>query len=128
LTCVSSKGNRSERIWTQGFRIDVASSKIANRDRLVSKAFQRHFQDLIEDGYMSHVKDNEGGKPNIYKVESLNQIGSDPYRIKLPFQMDIDGNATELDDIESLKDSSEALELVASVINEHSSRNTQRLM
>jgi predicted transcriptional regulator len=126
LTCVSSKGNRSERIWTQGFRIDVASSKIANRDRLVSKAFQRHFQDLIEDGYMSHVKDNEGGKPNIYKVESLNQIGSDPYRIKLPFQMDIDGNATELDDIESLKDSSEALELVASVINEHSSRNNHR--
>ncbi len=123
LTCVSTKGKRLERVWSQAFRIDVASSKAANRDRLVSKAFQRHFQDLIEDGYMDHVKDKEGGKPNIYKVESLNQIGSDPYRLKLPFQMDVDGNAIELDDIESLKDSSEALELVASVINEHTRRN-----
>ncbi|MEY8241031.1 MAG: hypothetical protein RPT25_11845 [Cycloclasticus sp.] len=126
LTCVSTQNKRLERVWTQGFKIDVASSKIANRDRLISKAFQRHFQDLIEDGYMDHVKDREGGKPNIYKVESLNQIGSDPFRLKLPFEMDVDGNAIELDDIESLKDSSEALELISSVINEQSRRDNHR--
>jgi hypothetical protein len=123
LTCVSTQNKRLGRLWTQAFRLNVASSKIANRDRLVSKAFQRHFQDLIEDGYMDHVKDKEGGKPNIYKVESLNQIGSEPYRIKLAFEMDVDGKALDTDDIEGLKDSSEALELIASEINAQSRRN-----
>lgn len=123
LTCVSTQKKRLGKLWTQGFRLDVASSKVANRDRLVSKAFQRHFQDLIEDGYMDHVKDKEGGKPNIYKVESLNQIGSEPYRIKLEFEMDVDGKAIDTDDIEDLKESSEALELIASQINTHSRRN-----
>ena len=123
LTCVSTQNKRLARLWTQGFSLDVASNKVANRDRLVSKAFQRHFQDLIEDGYMDHVKDKEGGKPNIYKVESLNQIGNEPYRMKLAFEMDIDGVAIETDDIDSLNDSSEALELIASKINAHSRRN-----
>lgn len=123
LTCVSTQNNRLGRLWTQGFKLDVASSKLANRDRLVSKAFQRHFQDLIEDGHMDHVKDKEGGKPNIYKVESLNQIGNEPYRMKLLFEMDVDGLAIETDDIDTLNDSSEALELIASEINDHSRRN-----
>ncbi|MDM7480723.1 MAG: hypothetical protein P3W96_001715 [Halomonas sp.] len=123
LTCVSTQNKRLGRLWTQGFKLDVASSKVANRDRLVSKAFQRHFQDLIEDGYMDHVKDKEGGKPNIYKVESLNQIGSEPYRIKLVFEMDVDGKAVDTNDIEGLKDSYEALELIASEINAKSRRN-----
>ncbi len=122
LTCVSTQKKRLAKEWTQGFRLDVASSKIANRDRLISKAFQRHFQDLIDDGYMDHIKDKEGGKPNIYKVESLNQIGSDPVRLKIGFEMDIDGNAIETDDLDELKDSSEALELVASVINKNARR------
>ena len=123
LTCVSTQNKRLGRLWTQAFRLNVASRKIANRDRLVSKAFQRHFQNLIEDGYMDHVKDKEGGKPNIYKVESLNQIGSEPYRIKLAFEIDVDGKAVETDDIDGLKDSSETLELIASEINAQSRRN-----
>lgn len=123
LTCVSTQKKSLGKLWTQGFRLNVASSKIANRDRLVSKAFQRHFQGLIEDGYMEHVKDKEGGKPNIYKVESLSQIGSKPYRIKLAFEMDVDGKAIDTEDIENLKDSSEALELIASEINAFSRRN-----
>lgn len=126
LTCVSKNGKRLEGTWAQGFRINVASSKIANRDRLVSKAFQRHFQELVEDGYMDHVKDREGGKPKIYKIESLNQIGTAPVRLKLVFEMDIDGVAIETSDIESLNDSSEALELVSSVINEYSRMNNHR--
>lgn len=123
LTCVSTQNKRLGRLWTQGFKLNVASRKIANRDRLVSKAFQRHFQSLIEDGYMDHVKDKEGGKPNIYKVESLNQIGSEPYRIKLAFEMDVDGFSIETDDIDDLNDSSEALELISSEINTHSRKN-----
>ena len=123
LTCVSTKNKRLRKVWTQGFRLDVASNKLANRDRLVSKAFQRHFQDLVEDGHMDHVKDQGGSKPNIYKVESLKQIGTDPVRLKLKFEMDIDGVAIETDDIENLKDSTEALELVASVINNYSRRD-----
>ena len=126
LTCVSSRNTRLGRVWTQGFSVDMSSSKIANRDRLVSKAFQRHFSDLIEDGYMDHVKDKEGGQPSIYKVESLNQIGKDPYRLKLTFEMDIDGAAIEIGDIDSLKDSSEALELIASIINDHSRKNNHK--
>jgi hypothetical protein len=123
LTCVSTQNKRLGRLWTQGFKLDVASSKVANRDRLVSKAFQRHFQDLIEDGYMDHVKDKEGGKPNIYKVESLNQIGYEPYRMTLEFEMDIDGLAIETGDIVDLNDSSEALELISSEINSNSRKN-----
>jgi hypothetical protein len=126
LTCVSSKNKRLEKLWTQAFTLDMPNSKVANRDRLVSKAFQRHFQDLIEDGYMDHLKDKEGGKPSIYKVESLNQVGKEPYRLKLVFEMDIDGTAIETDDIEEMKDSSEALELVASVINDSSRRNNHK--
>lgn len=126
LTCVSSKNKRLEKLWTQAFTLDMPNSKVANRDRLVSKAFQRHFQDLIEDGYMDHLKDKEGGKPSIYKVESLNQVGKEPYRLKLVFEMDIDGTAIETDDIEEMKDSSEALELVASVINDNSRRNNHK--
>lgn len=123
LTCVSTEKKRLDKLWTQSFRLDVASKKVANRDRLVSKAFQRHFQDLIDDGYMDHVRDKEGGKPKIYKVGSLNQIGSEPYRIKLAFEMDLDARAIETDDIDALNDSSEALELIASEINENSRRN-----
>lgn len=126
LTCVSTQNRRLAKLWTQGFRLNVASNKVANRDRLVSKAFQRHFQDLIEDGHMDHLKDLEGGKPNIYKVESLNQIGNEPYRIKLGFVMDVDGLAVETDDIDTLKDSSEALELIAYAINNHSRRNNHK--
>lgn len=126
LTCISSKNKRLEKLWTQAFTLDMPNSKVANRNRLVSKAFQRHFQDLIEDGYMDHLKDKEGGKPSIYKVESLNQVGKEPYRIKLAFEMDIDGVAIETDDIKEMKDSSEALELIASVINDNSRRNNHK--
>lgn len=119
LTCISNRNKGIGNGWVQGFRLNVANNKVANRDRLISKAFQRHFQDLIEDGYMDHVKDQSGGKPNIYKIESLRQIGADPIRLKLAFEMGADGTAIETDDIEVLNDSSEALELVSSVINEH---------
>lgn len=119
LSCVSSQQNRLPREWRFGYRLDVESQKISKRDKLISKAFQRHFQDLIEDGYMDHLKDDKGGKPNIYKVESLNQIGQEPVRLKLKFQLDVEGNAVECEDFTALRDSTEAHELITNSIYEH---------
>jgi predicted transcriptional regulator len=112
LSCVSTQNKRLPKEWGFGCRLEVMSQKTANRDKLISKAFQRHFQDFIEDGFMEHLKDEKGGKPNIYKVESLNPMGQDPLRLKLKFQLDLDGNAVESEDFESLKDSSEAHGLI----------------
>lgn len=118
LSCVSTQQKRLPKEWGFGCRLAVQSQKIAQRDKLISKAFQRHFQDLIEDGYMDHLKGNNGGKPNIYKVESLNLIGQEPVRLKLKFKLDTKGNAVESEDFEFLKDSSEAHELITEYLHQ----------
>jgi hypothetical protein len=126
LSCVSTQKKRLPKEWNFGCRLEVKSQKISNRDKLVSKAFQRHFQDFIEDGYMDHLKDDKGGKPNIYKVESLNAIGREPLRLKLKFKLDIEGNAVESEDFEALKDSSEAHELITEYLHQSRHSDNQR--
>lgn len=126
LSCVSTQNKRLPREWNFGCRLEVMSQKIANREKLISKAFQRHFQDFIEDGYMDHLKDEKGGKPNIYKVESLNPIGQEPLRLKLKFQVDVEGNAVESEDFESLKDSSEAHGLITEYLHQARHSNNHR--
>jgi predicted ArsR family transcriptional regulator len=118
LSCVSTQKNRLPKEWKFGCRLDVQSEKIAKRDKLISKAFQRHFQSLIEDGYMDHLKNEQGGKPNIYKVESLTPIGQEPLRLKLKFMLDIEGHAVESEDFEFLKDSTEAHELITEYLHQ----------
>ncbi|MEQ3653210.1 MAG: hypothetical protein ABNH33_07785, partial [Glaciecola sp.] len=118
LSCVSTQNKRLPKEWNFGCRLVVMSQKTANRDKLISKAFQRHFQDFIEYGYMEHLKDEKGGKPNIYKVESLNPIGQEPLRLKLKFQFDVEGNAVESEDFESLNDSSEAHGLITEYLHQ----------
>ncbi|MEY8214148.1 MAG: hypothetical protein RPR97_06635, partial [Colwellia sp.] len=123
LSCVSSQKNRLPREWNYGIKIEVVGNKIATRDKLISKAFQRHFQELIEDGYMDHVKGKDGNKPKIYKVESLNEVGMDPLRLKLKFCVDLEGNAIDVEDFDVLRDSSEALESISCAINKMVKRN-----
>ncbi len=126
LSCVSTQSKRLPKEWNFGCRLEVASEKIANRDKLISKAFQRHFQDFIEDGYMEHLKDDKGGKPNIYKVESLNPIGQEPLRLKLGFQLNAEGKAVDSGDFEYLKDSSEAHELITEYLHRIRHSNNHR--
>lgn len=126
LSCVSTQNKRLPKEWNFGCRIEVTSQKTANRDKLISRAFQRHFQDFIEDGYMEHLKGEKGGKPNIYKVESLNPIGQEPLRLKLKFQLDAEGKALDSEDFESLKDSSEAHELITEYLHRTRHSNNYR--
>lgn len=118
LSCVSTQNKRLPKEWNFGCRLEVISQKTANRDKLISKAFQRHFQDFIENGYMEHLKDEQGGKPNIYKVESLIPIGQEPLRLKLKFKLDVNGHAVESEDFESLKDSSEVHGLITEYLHQ----------
>ncbi|MCL1078426.1 hypothetical protein D5R81_11480 [Parashewanella spongiae] len=126
FSCVSTQNKRLPNEWGLGFRLELPSKKVANRDKLVSKAFQKHFQELIEDGYMEHMTGRSGGLPKIYKVESVKQIGAEPLRLKIPFTMDSNGKAQDLEDFDNLKDSTEALELIAATINTYTGRNNYR--
>ncbi|MBE8233621.1 MAG: hypothetical protein HAW67_07770 [Endozoicomonadaceae bacterium] len=125
-SCVSTQSRRLPNDWSLGFRLELPSQKVANRDKLISKAFQKHFQGLIEDGYLEHMKNRSGDLPKMYKVESVRQVGTEPLRLKIPFSMDSSGKALDIDDFENLKDSTEALELVAASINSYSGRNNCR--
>ncbi|KGJ89623.1 hypothetical protein [Colwellia psychrerythraea] len=103
FNCVSTHSRRLNDKWSCGIRIDAKSELIANRAKLAEKAFQKQFHALLDKEYITNVRESEGtGRPNIYKIDSLKQIGTEPFRVKFKFLMDNQGEAVEADEIEQL--------------------------
>lgn len=127
FNCVSTNNKRLNDKWTCGLRIDPKSESVANRSQLASKAFQRQFHALLDKEYITNVRESEGaGWPNVYKIDSLKQIGGEPFRIKLSFTMDEQGVAIDLDEIEQLDHDAVALEAVKQAIDKNRTRNNLR--
>ena len=127
FNCVSTSNKRLNDKWTCGLRIDAKSESVANRSQLARKAFQRQFHALLDKEYITNVRESEGaGRPNIYKIDSLKQIGTEPFRIKLSFTLDDQGVAIETDEIEQLDHDTAALEAVKQAIDNNRTSNNLR--
>ena len=124
FNCVSTQSRRLNDKWTCGLRINAKSELIANREKLAGKAFQRQFHTLLDQQLITNVRESEGAsRPNIYKIDSLKQIGTEPFRVKLRFFMDNQGVAIEDNDIESLDRDALALEAIEQAIDSNRNRN-----
>ena len=104
FNCVSTQKRRLNDKWTCGLRVDPKSEAVANRSQLASKAFQRQFHSLLDKEFITNVRESEGsGRPNIYKIDSLKQIGIEPFRVKIKFKMDNQGFDLDLDEVEQVR-------------------------
>lgn len=127
FNCVSTQNRRLNDKWTCGLRIEAKSESIANRAKLVGKSFQRQFHALLDKEDITNVREPEGGgRPNVYKIDSLKQIGTEPFRVKLCFSMNNQGVAIETDEIEQLDNDVLALEAITQAIDNNRSRNNLR--
>jgi len=124
FNCVSTQNRRLNDKWTSGLRIDAKSELIANRAKLAGKAFQRQFHALLDKEYITNVRESEGvGRPNIYKIDSLKQIGTEPYRVKIRYMMDEYGVAIDTDELEPLDNDELALEAIEQSVEKNRTRN-----
>ncbi|MFZ3418640.1 hypothetical protein [Vibrio harveyi] len=124
FNCVSSHTERLDNDWSFGFRLDVPSENIAKRERLANQAFQRQFSQLVEEKYLDNIKSTSAlGRLRIYKLDSIRQVAQGPFRIKLSFKMDEFGRAIEREDLEQLKNSSTADELITNAIHQNTGIN-----
>jgi hypothetical protein len=124
FNCVSSNDVRLNDKWNCGIRIDPKSEVVANRNKLAEKAFQNQFYSLLDKGFLKNLRDSEGsGRPNIYKIDSVKQIGQEPLRLKLNFVMNENGMSIERDDIEQLKDDSIAQDAITEAIFRNNASN-----
>ncbi|MFT5708211.1 MAG: hypothetical protein ACI9ES_002513, partial [Oceanospirillaceae bacterium] len=127
FNCVSTHSKRLNDKWTCGLRVDAKSEHIANRTKLVGKAFQRQFHSLLDKEMITNVRQPEGaGQPSVYKIDSLNQIGIEPFRVKLGFTMDRQGVAIEIDEIEQLEADELVLDGIRQVIASSQTSNNLR--
>lgn len=127
FNCVSTHSKRLNDKWTCGLRVDAKSEHIANRTKLVGKAFQRQFHSLLDKEMITNVRQPEGaGQPSVYKIDSLNQIGTEPFRVKLGFTMDSQGVAIEIDEIEQLEADELVLDGIRQVIASSQTSNNLR--
>jgi len=120
FNCVSTQSRRLNDKWTCGLRVDVKSELIANRAKLAGKAFQRQFHDLIEKQYITNIRDSGEGKLNIYKIDSLKQIGTEPYRVKVSFSMDSEGRSIEVSEIDNVERDTLTLDAILQSLDDQS--------
>jgi len=123
FNCISTQSRRLNDKWTCGLRVDVKSELVANRAKLAGRAFQRQFHDLIEKQYITNIRDSGEGKVNIYKIDSLKQIGTEPYRVKIPFSMDNQGQSIEVGEIDILDRDTLALDAILESLDSQKSPN-----
>ncbi len=120
FNCVSSTEKRLNDKWTHGLRVDIPHEVIANRNNLAEKAFQSQFYSLLDNKDLKISRDIDSkGRPSIYKIDSVNQIGVEPLRIKLTFSMDEYGNSIEREDIDQLENSANTHEIITQTIHAH---------
>lgn len=122
-TCLGIDSNTKRSDWKFGHKLEIPANKLANREKIVSKLFQRNFQDYIEKKLLKSVSDVENA--NLYKVEALNQIGQSPYRLTLQLAIDVEGKLLDFGDFEELNDSFNAQSLIQSALSENRKSNNR---
>ena len=99
--------------WKSGLVLKVDESNMSRSERLVEKHFQHQFNQILDKGYLPHLRNSEDkDRPSIYTVNSVNKLRQLPLRLKSQFQMDNEGKALERDDHEALNHSERVHELI----------------
>lgn len=112
FTCLG-KDIPSEK-WRTGVPIKVDDTHAANSEALVEKHFQRQFNKILNNGFLSRsIVDEEGESPSIYTVNSVSKIRQMPFRFPVQFRIDASGRRVELEDIEKLASSDYVHEQIA---------------
>lgn len=89
--------------WKAGLPIKVDVENASRSEALVEKNFQRQFQQILHDGFLSRsLLEDEGDPPNIYTVNSVKKIKQIPLRLPVQFKIAEDGTNIEREDFEVL--------------------------
>lgn len=120
--CIGTKRQQQAK-WNNGLRLEANLEHVANSEKLARKHFQSQFYKMLDDDIISIRSDDTGGRPSIYKMESVKKIGQEPLRISQTFSIDQNGIPLERADIERFEDATEIQGLITSVIYEMRKQN-----
>ncbi len=122
-TCLGIDGNAKKGEWKFGCQLEIPANKLANREKIVSKLFQREFQEYVENKLLKSVSGVE--KANIYKVEGINQIGQTPLRLPVQIAIDVEGKLLDFGDFDELNEARSAQDLIHSVFSGNRKSNNR---
>lgn len=109
---------RTQDKWVNGLRLEASYENIAYSERLAKKSFQANFYTLIDNKYLPSLRSDESvGRPNIYKMESIEKIGQEPLRINQIFTMDLNGSPLERSDIVVCEETPEIQDLITATLH-----------
>lgn len=114
FNCIGQE--RTKDRWNHGIKLQVSNETIATSERLAKKYFQSQFYEILDKGYLRHLRDEDSHRPSIYTINSVSKRGSEPLRLTHYFSIDVDGKSIERDDFDKLDDSSGAHELITNAI------------
>lgn len=113
LATFTCHGNLRPDRWKSGISLPVASESIANSERLVEKAFQHQFHEILNKNFLSKsLTQDEKDNPTVYTVNTVNKIAQMPLRLTVNFNVDEQGKSVEREDFEILNDSDYVQQLI----------------
>lgn len=116
FTCLG-KNSFSEK-WKAGIQIKVDDENAARSEALVEKHFQRQFNEIFHKGFLSKsLVQDEKDSPTVYTVNSVVKTRQMPLRLRVRFQVDMDGRSVEREDFEVLKSSDDVHQRIAMELN-----------
>ena len=122
FSCFSNQNVQDK--WKGGISLNIDDSNASQSEKLVEKHFQHQFNQLLDNGYLSHIQTQaRKDQPSIYTVNSVNKLRHLPLRLTTTFQMDNDGKAVEREDYEELNSSECVHELMAIELSRLSTLN-----
>jgi hypothetical protein len=120
--CIGTKRQQHGK-WNNGLVLNASLENVANSEKLAKKHFQSQFYKMLDDEVISINYDESGGRPSIYKMESVKKIGQEPLRINQTFSIDKNGSPLERADIDQFDDATEIQGLITSAIYEMPNKN-----
>lgn len=110
--------DRTKDRWRPGIALKVSNESVAMSEHLAKKHFQSQFYEILDKGYLRHLREEDSHRPNIYTINSVSKRGNEPLRLTNYFSIDAEGKPIERDNFEKLDDSSAAHELITNAIFE----------
>ena len=104
FSCLGA-GNSHEK-WRAGIALHVADENASCSEILVEKHFQRQFNDILRNGFLSKAVVQDGrDPPSAYTVNSVKKIKHMPLRLPVEFKLDEQGRNVEREDFDCLESS-----------------------
>ncbi|WP_422132792.1 hypothetical protein [Endozoicomonas sp. ALD040] len=103
--------------WKLALRLNIDNERKAKSEVLARKAFQQHFQNIVDNGDVKGITDNDDNRVSLYNVGDVRKVIEKPLRISHRFSVSPVGDFLERGEIADLKDSSEATSLVTDAID-----------